>query len=481
MPAGIAGYISGDPRSPFYRADHGGANYHEHISFVSRKAAEEAYNKLIKAGIKVTEFKGFGRVGRHTAGSAHYSGLAFDVPGAQVPIGQEPQLTARVKALLGVGRLPTGVGAQRLRTMRTAGTAGVEGADLSAAQAAEAGILAAAPAERAATLTNFILNQTSALREQNATQQRNNELQAYRNTLNAQFADSGYVDLQVKLKEEQLKLSEIQSTYNRLIEENPAMAGRLTDALSEINAQYATQARLLTEAYNAQQLLNSSMGAGFTTGANQYLQSLGTLNQATAQLTQTGFKGIEDAIFSLATTGSTNFADFAASILRDTARMIIQQFVLKSIMGALGFGGGPIAAVGNPTAPGGDVMGAIGRLLGNANGNAYAMNGIVPYAMGGLVTKPTLFRYANGGVPATGLMGEAGPEAIMPLRRLPNGRLGVESASGGAPININVSVDAKGTSVEGSEGQGKALAAVISAGVQAEIVKQQRPGGLLNR
>lgn len=481
LPGGIAGYISGDPRSPFYRADHGGANYHEHISFVSRKAAEEAYNKLIKAGIKVTEFQGYSRVGRHTPGSAHYSGLAFDVPGAQVPIGQESQLTARVKALLGVGRTPTGVAAQRLRAMRTAGTAGVEAADLTAAQQAEAGITAAAQTERATTLTNFILNQTSALREQNATQQRNNELQAYRNTLNAQFADSGYVDLQIKLKEEQLKQAEAQATYNRLIAENPALSGTLAPALEEINTQYATQARLLTDAYNAQQLLNGSMSVGFTTGASQYLQSLGTLNQATAQLTQTGFKGIEDAIFSLATTGTANFADFAASILRDTARMIIQQFVLKSIMGVLGFGGGPIAAVGNPTAPGGDVMGAIGRLLGNANGNAYATNGIVPYAMGGLVTKPTLFRYANGGVPATGLMGEAGPEAIMPLRRLPNGRLGVESASSGGAPTIIVNVDAKGTSVEGNEGQGKALAAVISAGVQAEIVKQQRPGGLLNR
>jgi len=220
------------------------------------------------------------------------------------------------------------------------------------------------------------------------------------------------------------------------------------------------------------------MSAGFTAGANQYLQSLGSLNQATAQLAQTGFKGVEDAIFDLVTTGTTNFAAFAASILRDTARMIIQQLVMKSIMQAIGFIGGPTAAVGNPTAPGGDVMGAIGRLLGNANGNAFATNNIVPYAMGGLVTKPTLFRYANGGVPGTGLMGEAGPEAIMPLRRLPNGRLGVESSSSASPTII-VNVDAKGSSVEGDEGQSKALAGVISAAVQSELVKQKRPGGLL--
>ncbi len=48
---------------------------------------------------------------------------------------------------------------------------------------------------------------------------------------------------------------------------------------------------------------------------------------------------------------------------------------------------------------------------------------------------------ANG----TGLMGEAGPEAIMPLRRLPSGRLGVESAGGGGS-SYNVNVDARGSS-----------------------------------
>jgi lambda family phage tail tape measure protein len=363
--------------------------------------------------------------------------------------------------------------------VRTAGTAGVETSDLAAAQAQEAGILAAAPAERAATLTNFILNQTSALREQNATQQRNNELQAYRNTLTGQFADSGFVDLQVSLKEQQLLQNEALAKYTILVTENPELSGVLGEVMQTQNELYAERIRLLTETYNAQQLLNGSMSAGFTAGAGQYLQSLGTLNQATAQLAQTGFKGVEDAIFDLVTTGTTNFAAFAASILRDTARMIIQQLVMKSIMQAIGFIGGPAAAVGNPTAPGGDVMGAIGRLLGNANGNAFATNNIVPYAMGGLVTKPTLFRYANGGVPSTGLMGEAGPEAIMPLRRLPNGRLGVESSTSGSPITVNVNVDAKGSSVEGDEGQSKALAGVISAAVQSELVKQKRPGGLL--
>ena len=77
-----------------------------------------------------------------------------------------------------------------------------------------------------------------------------------------------------------------------------------------------------------------------------------------------------------------------------------------------------------------------------------------------------------------GLMGEAGPEAIMPLRRGRNGRLGVEAASG-ATSNIVVNVDASGTQVQGDDNRGKQLGSAISAAVQAELIKQRRPGGLL--
>jgi phage-related minor tail protein len=116
-----------------------------------------------------------------------------------------------------------------------------------------------------------------------------------------------------------------------------------------------------------------------------------------------------------------------------------------------------------------------------AKGAAFAANGIVPFAMGGLVDRPTMFKFANGGAGRLGLMGEAGPEAIMPLRRLPSGRLGVEAAGGSnsAPVNVTVNVDANGTSVQGDAGQGEQLGRVISQAVQAELVRQKRPGGLL--
>jgi phage-related minor tail protein len=57
---------------------------------------------------------------------------------------------------------------------------------------------------------------------------------------------------------------------------------------------------------------------------------------------------------------------------------------------------------------------------------------VIPFALGGIVTRPTLFPMANG----MGLMGEAGAEAVMPLERGPGGRLGVRAMSGGPPLTV---------------------------------------------
>jgi lambda family phage tail tape measure protein len=217
----------------------------------------------------------------------------------------------------------------------------------------------------------------------------------------------------------------------------------------------------------------SSIGTGAQQGIQAYVDSVGNLRDAVGQLTTNAIGGLEESLTSLATTGAGNFKAFAASVLKDVTRMIIRQLVLKSIMQIIGgIGGGGVAQSfempNSAFIPSGGYAFAPSAL-----GNVFAANGIQPFAQGGIVSRPTLFPFAKG----VGLMGEAGPEAIMPLRRGADGKLGV--AGGGGSTTINVSVDAKGSSVQGDNGQGGALARVIAGAVQTELVKQRRPGGLL--
>ena len=68
-----------------------------------------------------------------------------------------------------------------------------------------------------------------------------------------------------------------------------------------------------------------------------------------------------------------------------------------------------------------------------AKGGAFGPAGMLqPFANGGIVTKPTFFKYADGGTFSNGVMGEAGPEAIMPLKRGADGKLGVAARLDGA-------------------------------------------------
>ena len=77
-----------------------------------------------------------------------------------------------------------------------------------------------------------------------------------------------------------------------------------------------------------------------------------------------------------------------------------------------------------------------GSLLSNIFGGL--AGGVTPFAKGGVVSAPSYFPMTGG----TGLMGEAGPEAIMPLARGSDGRLGVATGGGGGAINVTFNVTA---------------------------------------
>ena len=78
----------------------------------------------------------------------------------------------------------------------------------------------------------------------------------------------------------------------------------------------------------------------------------------------------------------------------------------------------------------------LGGLMPFARGGVFSQGRVTPFARGGLVNSPVAFPMQGG----MGLMGEAGPEAIMPLVRGPDGRLGVSSSGGSGPVNITMNI-----------------------------------------
>ena len=123
------------------------------------------------------------------------------------------------------------------------------------------------------------------------------------------------------------------------------------------------------------------------------------------------------------TTGKLSFNDFANSVISDLARIAVRATITGPLASAFTGGLGSLFTFG-------------GR---SAKGNVF--EGISGYE-NQIVTKPTVFSYgehlkayAKGGV-----MGEAGPEAIMPLTRMRNGKLGVESSGYGVNVPVNIEV-----------------------------------------
>lgn len=264
-------------------------------------------------------------------------------------------------------------------------------------------------------------------------------------------------------------------------EQYELMKPLMDSGLTALQAQAVVAEQLATLDAQRLETARQSQGTlGMINGAKRGFQEFITEAMDTstqfAEITKNAFSGISNAIAEWVTTGKANFKELTASILRDIATMIVKFLVLKAIMAALNF-----------VSPGlGDTIGKMAGMA-SAKGNVFeAGKHVQKYARGGLVTKPTFFPMANGGL---GLMGEAGAEAIMPLRRLSNGRLGVESAGGGATNNVfapTISIVVEGGSGKDGEARedmakniGDQVNKIMEAKMAEFAQRQSRNGGML--
>jgi tape measure domain-containing protein len=170
----------------------------------------------------------------------------------------------------------------------------------------------------------------------------------------------------------------------------------------------------------------------------QQLTQAEQLRQVYADVGLTIKSGVVDAIQG-AIDGTKSLGEVAAGILRSIANKILDIAINLALFGVI-----------SGTGTGGGLLG--GLIKGGR-------------ASGGPV---------SGG--STYMVGERGPELFTPSR---SGSIIPNNALGGGSTNVVVNVDASGSNVQGDQSQARQLGAVVSAAVQAELVKQKRPGGLL--
>jgi hypothetical protein len=200
-----------------------------------------------------------------------------------------------------------------------------------------------------------------------------------------------------------------------------------------------------------------------TSAADKQKKSLYDLNELTTKWVQDLQSGLVDAIME-----GESFGDTLKSVGKEMEKIALKM-ILFGNNGTSGILGGALSW--------------FGKLFTNSKGNAFGPSGLMQYANGGLVTQPTLFAFGNGGS-NLGIMGEAGTEAVMPLKRNSSGQLGVVNSGGigggttyAPTINVKVNNTGSGNMNDDQAKQmGQMVRDAVDARVAENMYKWQRSG-----
>jgi phage tail tape measure protein, lambda family len=200
----------------------------------------------------------------------------------------------------------------------------------------------------------------------------------------------------------------------------------------------------------------------------------------TEQLFTTAFNGMADSIASFALTGKMNFRGFAVSLLTDLAKMEARIAASKALGALMNWGMSAMGGGAGAAGAGANALQSYGAGFSfNTAGGVYRSADLSRHS-GSIVNRPTFFAFAKG----AGVMGEAGPEAILPLRRGADGKLGVVATGSGSVAafapQYHIVIQNDGTN--GQIGP-QALQAVYDVGKKAAadyLQHQGRDGGRLS-
>lgn len=218
--------------------------------------------------------------------------------------------------------------------------------------------------------------------------------------------------------------------------------------------------------WQEQELMQADWKNGAMRAFQNFTESADNAAGTAEQMFTAAFNSAGNALATFCTTGKLNFRSFTASLLSDLAKIMSQMVMMQAVKGiGSAFGWGSAAAA---------------SVTPNADGGVYQSADLSRYS-GTVVNRPTFFAFAKG----AGVMGEAGPEAILPLRRGADGKLGVVADIGGSGMAMfapqyNIEINNDGTN--GQIGPA-ALKVVYDLGKKAaaDFMQQQaRDGGRLS-
>lgn len=262
-------------------------------------------------------------------------------------------------------------------------------------------------------------------------------------------------------------------------------ADEYNQKLAAINKSESDLAQTTLSNYEQMSAAQSDWRNGATAAFQNYMDSARDVAGQTKSLFSNAFSSMEDAVVNFAMTGKLSFADFTKSILADMARIATLQAasgLLSSIAGsALGayFGGGSnsgITGFSENLTP-----------VANAKGGVYDSPSLSSFS-NQVHDSPQMFAFAKG----AGVFAEAGPEAIMPLTRTANGKLGVMAVGGGGggtSLSFNmplmVMTDEESGRPDGAELDTEAFQRNMQDRMRVvakeEIAKSWRQGGVSSR
>ncbi|ENT4931002.1 phage tail tape measure protein, partial [Escherichia coli] len=217
--------------------------------------------------------------------------------------------------------------------------------------------------------------------------------------------------------------------------------------------------------WQEQELMQADWKKGAMRAFQSFTENADNAAGTAEQLFNTAFSSMGNGLATFCTTGKLNFKSFTSSLLSDMAKIMAQMAMMQAVKGvgsALGLGS------------------VLGSLSFNACGGVYQSADLSRYS-GTVVNRPTFFAFAKG----AGVMGEAGPEAILPLRRGADGKLGVVAATSGAGMAMFAPQYHIEINNDGTNGQigPAALKVVYDLGKKAAadfMQQQSRDGGLFS-